>query len=132
MIKQVFELKVLCTGVLSVMMLLALSGINPMQAQQAITTGPAQEMTNDDYQQFRSDISDLMEDTESNPAYDEIEVAIRMYFYKKIISFVQDGYSVDGAIYASVTPTIEYTQYYRNPDAVNVEELARETQNILL
>lgn len=131
MIKLLTKPKVLCTAVLSVMMLLALSGINQLQAQQTITTGPAQVMTNDDYQDFRSNITDLMEDTESNPAYDEVEVAIRMYFYKKIISFVQGGYSVNDAIYASVAPTIEYTQNYRNPDVVNVEELARETQSAL-
>lgn len=132
MIKQLFELKVLCTAVLSVMMLLALSGINQMQAQQSLTTGPAQTMTNDDYVQFRSDITDLMEETETNPAYNEVEVAIRLHFYKKIISFVAGGYSVNDAIYASVEPTKEYTQHYKNPDAVNVEELARETQSILL
>lgn len=128
MIKQQFKLKVLCTAVLSLTMLLAVSGVNQVQAQ--LSTA-ASGLTESEYQDFKSDIVTLMEETESNSAFNEIEIAVRMYFYEKIFDFVERGNSINDAIYASVAPTVEYTQNYRNPDAVNVEELAEETKDRL-
>ena len=133
MIKQLFKANLLGTLVLVAFMLLAVSGLNEVKAQQqaAVSLSTMQSITPSEFQDFRADLQQLVEETE-NSNLPETQIAIRLFFYKEVYKGVANGLAIEHAIERAVKPTLKYTEQFKSGSSVDVRAIAEETKQRLL